>query len=283
MEIYALYGKSGTGKSHRAVKVAFNYSIPTIIDDGLIIHRGKKIPGSISAKSEKYKISAIKRAIFDDESYAAMMREKLKELDTDKILILGTSRGMIHKITKRLDLPEPSIWINVEELTSPKERKVAKNLRTNGKHVVPVAPTEVMEDIKVPLLGKLKVFLSGDENKYKKNRQRKKDKILKEQAIVRANYQSLGSIFINEKIIYDLVKYQLENDPRVSEVKEIKVHSPKTTPHVEAKISLPLQWGEALQTKGNELSKELTESLSTTTGMDELTVKIIISEVALKV
>ena len=51
MEIYALVGPSGTGKSHHATELADELQISYIIDDGLLIHNGKKLAG-VSAKSE---------------------------------------------------------------------------------------------------------------------------------------------------------------------------------------------------------------------------------------
>jgi len=37
MEIFALMGESGTGKSYKALLVAHKYSINYIIDDGLLM------------------------------------------------------------------------------------------------------------------------------------------------------------------------------------------------------------------------------------------------------
>ena len=49
MEVFALIGESGTGKSYKSILVADNNGIDTIIDDGLLIKDGKKLAGS-SAK-----------------------------------------------------------------------------------------------------------------------------------------------------------------------------------------------------------------------------------------
>ena len=52
MEVYALIGASGTGKSHNAYIVMEQYSIDMMIDDGLLIKDGKKMAGT-SAKQRK--------------------------------------------------------------------------------------------------------------------------------------------------------------------------------------------------------------------------------------
>lgn len=41
MQVFAFVGPSGTGKSHRAHKVAKKYQIEYIIDDGILIKNNK--------------------------------------------------------------------------------------------------------------------------------------------------------------------------------------------------------------------------------------------------
>ena len=63
MKVYALVGKSGTGKSYQAINLCRDRDIESIIDDGLFICRGKAMAGK-SAKREATKIGAIKTALF---------------------------------------------------------------------------------------------------------------------------------------------------------------------------------------------------------------------------
>ncbi|MBQ9596259.1 MAG: hypothetical protein IJR35_10425, partial [Synergistaceae bacterium] len=51
IEIIAFVGPAGTGKSHRATHVARQNGTDIIIDDGLLISRGRILAGR-SAKSE---------------------------------------------------------------------------------------------------------------------------------------------------------------------------------------------------------------------------------------
>lgn len=46
MEVYALVGASGTGKSYHAMDVATDKQITHIIDDGILISRGVKLAES---------------------------------------------------------------------------------------------------------------------------------------------------------------------------------------------------------------------------------------------
>ena len=75
--IYALVGESGTGKSYHAKLVAQKYGLTALIDDGLLIKNGKIIAGS-SAKKEKSRIMAVRRAIFILPGHAAEAREALE-------------------------------------------------------------------------------------------------------------------------------------------------------------------------------------------------------------
>ncbi len=63
IEVYAFVGPAGTGKSQRATHVGRQYGIDLIIDDGLVVSRGRIMAGR-SAKSETNMVRAIRRAIF---------------------------------------------------------------------------------------------------------------------------------------------------------------------------------------------------------------------------
>ena len=63
MQVYAFVGKTGTGKSYNALKVAKSFDIKYIIDDAILIKETKVIAGK-SAKTEASKIASVKAAIF---------------------------------------------------------------------------------------------------------------------------------------------------------------------------------------------------------------------------
>ena len=90
-------GSAGTGKSHRATHVAKQNGIDVIIDDGLVISRGRILAGR-SAKSEINRLRAIKRAIFEYEDHRNEVVKYLTRNPPKKLMILATSEGMIDKI-----------------------------------------------------------------------------------------------------------------------------------------------------------------------------------------
>ena len=269
-KIYALYGKSGTGKSHRAISIAYKYNIPLIIDDGLLIYKGKKIPGSISGKQEDNRLRAVKRAIFDNKKYARQMKARLQALDPDKVLIIGTSRNMIYKIVQNLRLKEPRLWINISEITSSKERSKAKYHRDRGRHVVPLSPVEVRKSFKVPLLDRLKLLITSKGT----------TEYLGEQSVVKPNFHGLGGVFIKEKALQDMVYHALIHDlnkHNMTNIKSVKVQSNYKGTHVE--VQLAFDFGNPLHVRGKELREELANKMQSFTGLENLKIKVIISEI----
>jgi len=157
--VYALVGRSGTGKSFRAKLVAQKYGIDILIDDGLLI-KGQRIIAGKSAKREKAYLSAIKTALFTDDRHCRQVRSLLEKEKFKRILILGTSEKMTHKIAGRLRLPAPSKVINIEEIASKEDIETAvMTRRKEGKHVIPVPTIEIHRNYPQFVYDSVKVFL----------------------------------------------------------------------------------------------------------------------------
>ena len=138
MDVIALVGPSGTGKSHRALLVANQYKADIIIDDGLLIKDGKIIAGS-SAKKEKSRIMAVRRAIFILPGHAEEARNAIEREQPNRMLILATSENMVHKIAKILRLPAVSRVIHIEDIASETDmKKAAFHRLKEGKHIAAV-------------------------------------------------------------------------------------------------------------------------------------------------
>ena len=110
MKITALIGKSGTGKSHRAVGLAQSKKIDAIIDDGLLIMANKVLAGK-SAKKEKTKIASVKRALFYDKDHIKEVKNTIFENKIESILILGTSKEMVDRICDSLEIGKIAEYI----------------------------------------------------------------------------------------------------------------------------------------------------------------------------
>src|SRR5699024_2248021 len=97
MEVFALSGPSGTGKSTSALAFAYEKKIPAIIDDGLLIVNGKKVAGT-SAKFEKNTITAVKCETFLNEQHAKEDQEAIEQFSDKRILIIRTSKKKVAKL-----------------------------------------------------------------------------------------------------------------------------------------------------------------------------------------
>ncbi|MGD9948314.1 MAG: hypothetical protein AB7U29_07525, partial [Desulfobulbus sp.] len=136
INVYALVGKSGTGKSFRAKLLAEKLDVPYLVDDGLLIHENTILAGK-SAKQEKNYISAIKTALFTDEEHRKSVVAKIQEKKVKKILILGTSEKMVTRLAEMLELPPITQIIKIEEIASQKDIENAiKSRFEEGKHVI---------------------------------------------------------------------------------------------------------------------------------------------------
>lgn len=143
VQVYALVGESGTGKSFRSKLLAEQYGIHAIIDDGLLIQDEKIVAGR-SAKREKTYMGAVRAALFDDKEHRDSVARVLRKTHIKKILLLGTSEKMVMKIAMRLQLPQPQKIIHIEEIASKEDiEKAIKSRQVEGKHVIPVPSIEV--------------------------------------------------------------------------------------------------------------------------------------------
>ena len=165
MQVYALVGKSGTGKSFRAKLLAEKIGVPYIIDDGLLIDDTTILAGR-SAKQEKNYISAIKTALFTDPEHRKSVVHMIQEKKVKKILLIGTSEKMVTKLAETLELPPISQIIKIEEIASQQDIENAiKSRFEEGKHVIPVPAIEVKRDYAQILCDSIRIFFKGNKDK----------------------------------------------------------------------------------------------------------------------
>ena len=218
MEVYALIGASGTGKSHNASSVLEEYGIELMIDDGLLIKDGKKMAGT-SAKAEETTVAAVKRAIFQDPIHAAEVRERIAQLHAKKILILGTSEKMIDKITTALNLPPVKNKIFIQDIATPEQIALAQSMRREGKHVIPLPSIEVKKDMPNYWIDSIWGFVTKknkDKNKNKANKNKEKDGDIdksrvssEDKCIVRPRFSQMGRLTISDNAIEQIVRHNL--------------------------------------------------------------------------
>lgn len=213
--VYAFVGPSGTGKSYRAQMVANENNIHYIIDDGLLIKDNDVIAGS-SAKKAPTKIETVKKAIFIDKQDRNAMREAIRKAKPDAILILGTSDGMIEKITENLGLPKPEKTIYINEVATETEMETARRIRTTeGKHVIPVPTFEIKRDFAGYILDPLQIF------KYRRN----DAPYISEKSIIRPTFSYLGKFTISDTVFRQIVEYIAKKTEGIHRVSRVRVEN----------------------------------------------------------
>ena len=215
MEVIALVGPSGTGKSHRALLVAHNNQADAIIDDGLLIKNGKIIAGK-SAKREQNKVLAVKRAIFVLPGHAEEVRKAIEETKPVRILILGTSENMASKIAKALKLPAVSRFVHIEDIATQSEMDKARFHRLReGKHIIPVPTIE----LKPHFSG----YLVDPINSLPKKRREDGRRHLGEKSIVRPVFSYYGKLIIDDWAIKAIVRKLLVDGENVTKVADVRI------------------------------------------------------------
>ncbi|MCY4483863.1 MAG: hypothetical protein OXC12_13375 [Spirochaetaceae bacterium] len=197
VQVTALVGKSGTGKSFRAQLIAQKYGIDVIVDDGLLI-QGQKILAGRSAKRERGAIEAVKAAVFHDETHAREVLRVLERIRAQRILILATSEKMAVRIAGRLDLPRPQRIISIEDVATEEEIDAAlRSRRAQGRHIIPVPPIEVRRDYGHIVIDSITIFLR---NKIL----RRRGKVF-EKTVVSPQFERRGSVTVSEAALTQMV------------------------------------------------------------------------------
>lgn len=194
MKVYALVGKSGTGKSYQAQNLCKERNIPGIIDDGLFIFENKVMAG-ISAKRQATKVGAVKTALFHTDSHQRDVAESLRTTGPEQLLVIGTSDEMVRRIVKRLELPAISETIYITDITTESERAIAHKQRHElGKHVIPVPAFQLKRQFSGYFVSPLQLFKGWNANKH-----------TAEKSVVRPTYSYLGDYKLSDKVFSDII------------------------------------------------------------------------------
>lgn len=221
MDVYALVGSSGTGKSHHALFVAQEYGIEMIIDDGLLIN-GSQILAGRSAKRSPTKVGAIRTALFSEDSHAQEIKQALKINRPANILVLGTSLGMVEKIIQRLELPPAKTIFNIEDIASQRQIKKAQQIRNRfGTHVVPAPTVEVKPKFSGTIIAPLRSFFKKQVPGSQPLPTTKH--LWVEQTVVRPTFNYLGRFYIANHVISEITKYACHDIPGINQIGKINI------------------------------------------------------------
>ncbi len=263
MEVVALVGSSGTGKSYRASLVAHDLGVDLIIDDGLLIKDSKILAGR-SAKREATMLAAVRRAIFADPADAIEVAAKIREVNPRRVLILGTSREMIEKIVNALGIPAPSRFIDISEVSTQEDvRRAMRIRREQGKHVIPAPTFEVKKTFSGYLVDPLRFFL--------RRRSDPGDRpYVIEKSVVRPTFSSLGKFVIADSVVMSIAARAAREAPGVARVIRVQVESSEEG--VVLTVDLSVWYGRQVYTVLQDVQKAVRKAVEHMTALNVLAV-----------
>ena len=268
IKVYAFVGPSGTGKSYRAQMVASEKDISYIIDDGLLIKDNEIIAGQ-SAKKAPTKIETVKHALFYEEEEKKPIDKALKKYKPNKLLILGTSDGMVQKIASNLGLPEISETIYINEVATEEEMQTARHIRvTEGKHVIPVPTFELKKDFSGYLLDPLQIFKSkgAGQKPY-----------ISEKTIIRPTFSYLGKFTISDTVFRQIMEYLADRMPAIYKVLRTRASNTEAGPRIYMEVMVT--YGYNIQDSLKEFKEKAIREIENLTSMNVVTMDVVAKSV----
>jgi len=271
VKVYALVGKSGTGKSFRARLLVDKYNIDLIVDDGLLI-RDKKIIAGKSAKREKAYLSAVKTALFTDKEHRKQVRHVLEHEHFKRILVIGTSQRMVEKIASALQLPPPAKIIRIDEIATAEEIDTAIHYRrSQGGHVIPVPSIEVKRNYPQFMADSIKVLLSKGFGVLRRQN-------VYEKSVVRPVFSSRGSVTISEAALSQMIMHCVDEYSPGLQIRKVQVRNEKHGYKLNVFVQVP--YGKQLAGTIHGLQTYVVENLEKYTGIMIDEVNIVVDSVA---
>lgn len=256
MKVYALVGKSGTGKSYQAVNLCKEYNIESIIDDGLFIFENDIIAGE-SAKRQATKVGAVKTALFSKDEHRDEVVRCIKGHNPEKVLVIGTSDEMVRRIASRLDLPPIGETIYIDDITTEGERAIANKQRHDlGKHVIPVPTFQLKRQFSGYFVDPLRIFRSWGAAKGG----------FSEKSVVRPTYSYLGDYKLSDKVFDDIITYIADEIDGVEDV--LRVITVKAMDGLDMTVLVNMKSGYNLIDQGRRLQLKAIEKIEKMTAFN---------------
>ncbi len=249
MKVYALVGKSGTGKSHHSMWVARENNIDYIIDDGLLVSDNRILAGK-SAKREPTRIASVRTAIFSDPNHSESVRRAIKENNIGSLLIIGTSDKMVKRIAETLEVGPIEKTLYIEDVSTAEERDIAREMRLKeGKHVIPVPTFEVKKQFSGYFIDPMVQLFS-----------RKNKTISEEKTVMRPTYSYLGDFKISPKAIVDICNYEISRFSDVYKLLRIKSSTAKGN-RLRIDVEMSLRYPCNVEAEADAIAKRVKNSV----------------------
>jgi uncharacterized alkaline shock family protein YloU len=211
MKVASFTGKSGTGKSFQATALAQSRGFDAIIDDGLLIYKGRIVAGS-SAKKCASKAAAMRTALFNYEDHRESVKEAIRHYDPEALMIIGTSDRMTDIVAEQLGIGPIGERIYIEDVTTEEEREIARHFRQDeGEHVIPAPVGQLRRDFAGYFMDPIKHFIDRARgNAVHPGIRREEDEGPNDRTVVRPTFSYSGSFTISEQVIRDIIRIAAE-------------------------------------------------------------------------
>ena len=271
IKVYAFVGPSGTGKSYRAQMVAGEKDVHFIIDDGLLINDNRVVAVE-SAKKSSTKIETVKKALFLHDDEKKVIQKALKKYRVKKILILGTSDGMVEKIAENLGLPKITNTTYITDVATEEEMETARRIRvTEGKHVIPVPTFEIKKDFSGYLLDPLQIF---------KSKGKGQKPYISEKSIIRPTFSYMGNFTISDSVFRQIAEYQAEKMPEIHKVLRTRVQNYGDGTLIDMEVSVV--YGFNVAKALIEFKKKITKDIENLTAMNVIKLNVVAKNMVYK-
>lgn len=267
MKVYALVGKSGTGKSYKALSVAHEHNIDLVIDDGLLIN-GSKLLGGKSAKREHTTIGAVKRAIFHHDNHKSEIKSAINKDKYSSILILATSERMAIRIADNLDLGEIDEYIYITDISTPRDLELADHNRNKkGKHIIPLPTLELRKHFSGYLLDKVKHILWPNDLG---------EEFVSEKTVTRPTFSYYGKFTISNNTIQEIVKIATKNN---QSIELLKVKIINEDENIKINVYIKTKYGIDLRKEILEFQHVIIEKVYQMTLLNILSCNVIVKDI----
>lgn len=274
MEVFALIGPTGTGKSHRAQALAHEHNIEVIIDDGLIIAGAQIVAGS-SAKKEPSVIGAIRTALFENPQLAQQAQEAIARLQPSRVLIIATSRRMAEIICERLGLPTPGQVITIAEVATDEQIRRAKLARVKyGRHVVPAPIVEVRPRLAGTIIEPMLALFRRPHSAAHAS-----SGLWVDQTVVRPAFSYFGHFYVSAAAINDIVKHSARGISGVREI--LQTESTQRSDYITIMAEIAADLSQPLPSTSANLQQAIKKNVEHMTALNVSSVDIVIKRVYL--
>ena len=235
---------------------------------GLLIKENEVIAGN-SAKKAGTKIETVKKALFNNLDEANEIKKAFKKYKVDRLLILGTSDGMIEKIMTNLGLTDLEETIYIQDVATELEMEEARRIRqTEGKHVIPVPTFEIKKDFSGYLLDPLQIFKFKGKNVKP---------YISEKSIIRPTFSYLGNYVISDSVLREIIEYLASKTDAIYKINKVRVENNQTG--VNFYIELTIVYGYNLFETLKEFKKKCKREIENLTAMNVESMEVVAKDI----